>query len=54
MPLIVEMDDLDKKEFMIRCRRNDTNASVEVRKMISEWMKSNPDMPKVRQKPSVD
>jgi hypothetical protein len=54
MPLVVEMNDLDKEEFMIRCRRNKTNASVEVRLMIAEWMKTHPDMPKIRQKPSVD
>jgi len=39
---------------MIRCRRNKTNASIEVRKMIDDWMNEHPDMPKTRQKPAID
>jgi len=53
MTLVVEMDDLDKEEFMIRCRRRKTDASKVTRELIKKWMKENPDTPKIRQPASV-
>lgn len=52
--MVVEMEELDKEEFMIRCRRNKTSASAVVRSLIVTWMREHPDSPKTRQKPAVE
>jgi len=54
MTLVVEMDDLDKEDFMIRCRRNKTSASAVVRSLIVTWMRDHPDTQKLRMKPAID
>jgi hypothetical protein len=54
MPLVVKMNDLDQKDFMIRCRINDTSASAVVRELIKQWMSNHPEMQKTRQKLAVD
>lgn len=54
MPLVIDMPNLDKDEFIVRARRKNTTASAVVRKLIREWMSENPEYAKVRQKPSIE
>jgi hypothetical protein len=54
MALIVKMDELDKKDFMIKCLQNDTTASAVVRELIAKWSLEHPSSPKIRQKPAVE
>jgi hypothetical protein len=54
MPLVIKMDELDKKEFMIKCLENDTTASAVVRELITKWGLEHPSSTKIRQKPAVE
>jgi len=54
MPLVVDMPDLDKDEFIVRARRKNTTASAVVRELIKKWMSEHPEYTKTRQKPSIE
>lgn len=54
MPLVVDMPELDKDEFIVRARRKNTTASRVVRELIKKWMAENPEFAKTRQKPSIE
>lgn len=54
MPLVVDMPELDKDEFIVRARRKNTTASAVVRELIKKWMAENPEFTKTRQKPSIE
>jgi len=54
MPLVVDMPELDKDEFIVRARRKNTTASAVVRDLIKKWMAENPEFTKTRQKPSIE
>jgi nitrogen fixation protein len=54
MALTVEMESYDKEEFIIRARRQHTDASKVVRELIKKWMLEHPDSPKTKQKPAVE
>ena len=54
MPLVVDMPELDKDEFIVRARRKNATASAVVRELIKKWMAENPEFTKTRQKPSIE
>ena len=54
MTLQVEMDTLDKDEFLIRCRKYHKTGSEVVRELIKNWMATHPDLQKQRMRPAVE